>query len=130
LSSESEDTGSEENENSGKTESIEIKKEDEIKIVNKSFDDRNYSQNQSVNVLEISEGGISGEAHKETLAETCTSCSSAPFTLFFTFWSSAIPSSSELIDSYSGHNISTLVLSDLFELSVPDFCSSSELIES
>jgi hypothetical protein len=61
LSSESEDTGSEENENSGKTESIEIKKEDEIKIVNKSFDDRNYSQNQSVNVLEISEGGISGD---------------------------------------------------------------------
>jgi hypothetical protein len=38
-----------------------IKKEDEIKIVNKSFDDRNYSQNQSVNVLEISEGGISGD---------------------------------------------------------------------
>ena len=61
LSSESEDTGSGENENSGKTESIEIKKEDEIKIVNKSFDDRNYSQNQSVNVLEISEGGISGD---------------------------------------------------------------------
>lgn len=62
LSSESEDTGSEKNENSGNKESIEIKKEeDEIKIVNKSVHDGNYSQNQSVNVLEISEGGISGD---------------------------------------------------------------------